>query len=161
MAGLETAWREITWRQFGAAIDMLGNALAACPDTLWGEFWRLAYHTLFYLDMYLDENPAGFRPPAPFSAELRRLEAPAPADGAYGREALAGYLSACREKCRSTIGTLTEEAAGQPCGLDWLDLSRGELLLYNMRHVQHHAAQLNLRLRQTTGAAPPDWVARV
>jgi len=29
-------------------------------------------------------------------------------------------------------------------------MSNGELLLYNMRHVQHHAAQLNLRLRQTT-----------
>jgi hypothetical protein len=33
-----------------------------------------------------------------------------------------------------------------------------ELLLDNMRHVQHHAAQLNLILRQTIDAAP-GWVA--
>jgi uncharacterized damage-inducible protein DinB len=38
-------------------------------------------------------------------------------------------------------------------------MSVAELLLYNLRHVQHHAAQLNLMLRQTTGAAPR-WVAR-
>lgn len=32
------------------------------------------------------------------------------------------------------------------------------LLLYNMRHVQHGVAQLNLVLRQA-GHAPPRWVA--
>jgi len=34
-----------------------------------------------------------------------------------------------------------------------------ELLLYNMRHVQHHAAQLNLMLRQAVDSAP-GWVAK-
>jgi uncharacterized damage-inducible protein DinB len=38
-------------------------------------------------------------------------------------------------------------------------MSHAELLLYNMRHVQHHAAQLNLILRQKTESAP-GWVAR-
>ena len=32
-----------------------------------------------------------------------------------------------------------------------------EILLYNMRHVQHHAAQLNLLLRQAINDAP-EWV---
>jgi hypothetical protein len=40
-----------------------------------------------------------------------------------------------------------------------MDFSFAELLLYNMRHVQHGAAKLNLILRQRTGSAPP-WVAR-
>jgi uncharacterized damage-inducible protein DinB len=34
-----------------------------------------------------------------------------------------------------------------------------ELLLYNMRHVQHHAAQLNLLLRQGINDAPR-WVSQ-
>jgi hypothetical protein len=34
-----------------------------------------------------------------------------------------------------------------------------ELLLYNLRHVQEHASQLNLILGQSTGSAP-GWVAR-
>ncbi|MBK8554122.1 MAG: hypothetical protein IPL53_24965 [Ignavibacteria bacterium] len=33
-----------------------------------------------------------------------------------------------------------------------------EILLYNMRHVQHHAAQLNLLLRKKINMAP-DWVS--
>ena len=32
---METTLRTALWRQFGAAIDMLENALLACPSTLW------------------------------------------------------------------------------------------------------------------------------
>ena len=60
-------------QQFGAAIDMLENALLACPDELWAdrskqpEFWYLVYHTLFWLDLYLSDSAEGFAPPAPFT----------------------------------------------------------------------------------------------
>ena len=37
-------------------------------------------------------------------------------------------------------------------------MSIAELLLYNMRHVQEHAAQLSLMLGQRVGSAP-GWVA--
>jgi uncharacterized damage-inducible protein DinB len=42
---------------------------------------------------------------------------------------------------------------------EYKSFSLFELLLYNMRHVQHHAVQLNLLLRQG-GTVPPDWVSR-
>ena len=32
---MDTTWRKIIWRQFGATIDMFENALRACPDELW------------------------------------------------------------------------------------------------------------------------------
>jgi hypothetical protein len=32
---MNISWRTIIWQQFGAAIDMLGNALRACPDHLY------------------------------------------------------------------------------------------------------------------------------
>jgi len=35
-----------------------------------------------------------------------------------------------------------------------------ELLLYNMRHVQEHAAQLNLFLGQNASDGASDWVSR-
>ena len=31
---MDTAWRTALWPQFGAAIDMLGRALVACPAAL-------------------------------------------------------------------------------------------------------------------------------
>ncbi len=33
-----------------------------------------------------------------------------------------------------------------------------ELVIYNLRHVQHHTGQLNMMLRQETGNAP-GWVS--
>lgn len=152
----------MVWRQFGAAIDMLENAIDACPDEVWGdrarrpEFWYLAYHTLFFLDLYLAPGEAGFAPPAPFT--LGELEDDVFPDRVYTRDELRAYLRHGRDKCRATIEAMTDDEAERQAGFDWLELSRAELLLYNLRHVQHHAAQLNLILRQAINSAP-GWVA--
>lgn len=34
---MNAALGKIIWQQFGAAIDMLNNAMNACPDDLWTE----------------------------------------------------------------------------------------------------------------------------
>jgi hypothetical protein len=75
------SWQSIIWHQFGAAIDMLDNALGACPDSHWRdniwhdpeddprftEFWFVVYHTLSWLDVYLSGvQRKDFTPPAPF-----------------------------------------------------------------------------------------------
>ncbi len=161
----------IIWQQFGAAIDMLANALRACPDELWherlsndrslppefSEFWYVAYHALFWLDLYLFGAVEGFAPPAPFT--LSELD---PAgllpDRTYTKRELQTYLAHCREKCRVIIEALTDEQARRRCAFGWGEVTYVELLLYNMRHVQEHAAQLNLILGQKLGAAA-NWVA--
>lgn len=152
-------WNEILWQQFGAAIDMLANAMDACPGEVWAdrsrrpEFWHVAYHTLFFLDLCLAGSLESFAPPAPFT--LSELD---PAgilpERPYSKEELASYLAHCRKKCRAAIEGLTDDAARRRCRFEWLDLSYAELLLYTMRHVQHHAGQLNLILRLATDAAP-------
>jgi len=143
---------------------MLDNALRACPDELWGDgsrrppFWYIAYHTLFFLDLYLYGSLEGFHPPDPFT--LSELDPAGSLPGrVYTKDELSGYLEHCRRKCKSSIESLTEERARQRCDFPWVGLEYGEFLLYNMRHVQHHAAQLNLILRQIADAAPR-WVAR-
>lgn len=152
------------WQQFGAAIDMLENAMRACPDKLWGdrtrrpEFWYIAFHTLFFLDLYLSESDAGFVPPAPFTLDEMDERGLLP-DRVYSKEELLSYLRHGREKCRRTVSGMSDERSRQRCGFAWLDLSVGEMLLYNMRHVQHHAAQLNLILRQNVDSAPR-WVRK-
>jgi hypothetical protein len=34
---MDTFWKQIIWQQFGAAIDMLENAILACPDEVWSD----------------------------------------------------------------------------------------------------------------------------
>jgi hypothetical protein len=161
---MDTSWKAALWGQFGAAIDMLENALLACPEDLWSdrarrpEFWYVVYHTLFFLDLYLSGQLEGFHPPAPYTMDELDPAEVLP-ERVYTKDELRAYLEHGRRKCRDAIDALTDERSRQRCGFPWLDLSATELLLYNMRHVQHHAAQLNLILRQTVDAAPR-WVAR-
>ena len=80
-------------------------------------------------------------------------------DRVYSKEELLAYLRHGREKCRPSLAALTDEMAAISCRFERRDTSVMELHLYNMRHVQHHAAQLNLMLRQTIDSAP-DWVGK-
>jgi hypothetical protein len=158
------AWKTTLWRQFGAAIDMLENAVLACPDGLWGdrsrrpEFWYLVFHTLFWLDCYLTDDAKSFAPPPPFT--LSELDpAGVLPERVYAKRELLDYLEHGRRKCQTTLAALTEERARERHVFGSVDLAVGELHLYNLRHVQHGAAQLNLILRQTAGGAPA-WVKR-
>jgi uncharacterized damage-inducible protein DinB len=163
-------WNNVLWRQFGAAIDMLEAAIRACPDELWDNaaqqpagvsmqavgFWYIVYHTLFWLDFYLAGGREGFAPPAPFT--LAELDSGALPERAYSKRELQAYLDYGRERCRTTIAELTDDRAGQLCEFVWGRVPFAELLIYNLRHVQHHTGQLNLILRQQIDSAPR-WIA--
>jgi hypothetical protein len=169
---MDATWRTVIWQQFGAAIDMLVNALVACPDELWrsrlwrdgsqeselSQFWYVGYHALFWLDLYLSGSVEGFVPPAPFGLEELDPAGLLP-DRPYTKDELKSYVEHARAKARATIEALTDEKACQSCRFTWGDLSYLELLLYTMRHVQEHAAQLNLFLGQRIGSAP-EWVSK-
>lgn len=159
---LEASWKTAIWRQFGAAIDMLENGIVGCPEALWNdrsrrpEVWYLVYHTLFWLDLYLSESAEQFAPPEPFTLGELDPEGALP-ERVYTKAELLAYLDYGRRKCRAAIDALTNEKARRRFVCGRVDMSAAELLLYNMRHVQHGAGHLNLILRQVTDSAPP-WV---
>jgi len=161
---MDADWKNTVWRQFGAAIDTLENAMAVCPDGLWSDqskyhqFWYVTFHTLFWLDYYLSESLEAFTPPAPFGLEEMDPAGVIP-KRPYTKDELQTYLEHGREKCRKRIADMTDEKAHQhfQVGGRRIDVTAAELLLYVMRHVQHHAAQLNLILRQETDSAP-GWI---
>jgi len=176
---METLWGAALWRQFDAAIAMLDNALEACPPALWterlwpesppawfppwfAEFWYVGYHALVWLDLYLAGVPEeDFAPPAPFAqGEIDSLAAQ-PARP-YAKEELRAYLASTRQNCRATFVSLTEEEARRPVAYPWSKgrpISYLELQLYNLRHVQEHAAQLSLFLGQhAIPHADVNWV---
>jgi len=154
--------KEILWKQLGAAIEMLDNAIRSCPEEVWSdrerqpEFWYTAYHALFFLDLDLSGSLEGFAPPAPFT--LSELDpAGVLPERTYTQAELGAYAEHCRQKCREVLANLTEETADRLSKFDWVTLPFAERLLYTLRHVQHHTGQLHLILRQTTNSAP-GWV---
>jgi DinB family protein len=170
---MERDFKGTLWLQFGAAIDMLENAMNACPDEVWSDpskrpewprhdvvgFWYLVYHTLFFLDFDLSDLPEGeFAPPEPFTLEELDPAGVLP-EHPYTKEELRKYLEHGRRKCRETIEAL-DETAFERKARTRPEMSVAEQLLYSMRHVQHHTAQLNLILRQRTDITPPNWVRK-
>jgi hypothetical protein len=166
------------WNHFNASIDMLQHAIELCPEKYWHtslKFYYISYHTTVFLDYYLTMPPRNFKALLPYTL-TEPVNMPADAiddvvpDKIYTQQELLNYLHATREKCRQVIASLTEERLQERwlgesedvdlslAGRDTLTSSVLDILLYNMRHVQHHTAQLNLILRQTINDAP-DWVA--
>ncbi len=154
---------DMLWRQYQRALTALSQALERCPDALWeqrlwedepgqwvasgfGTFWYLGYHALFWLDLYLTGAEEGFKPPAPF--DLVEMEAGESLPRVYSRVELLGYLEHCRRTCRATLETLTLEEARRLCRFGWGEVAFAELLIYTLRHVEEHAAQLHLFLSQ-------------
>jgi hypothetical protein len=153
-------------RQFGAAVDMLENAVRACPESLWDDtslpvarrFWYLAFHTLFWLDWYLADSREGFAPPAPFTQDEFDPSGIYPAR-TYTKAELLDYVAHDRARLRLKLAALDDQSAAGRSHVQTREFSVLELHLYDMRHVQHHAAQLNLMLREATDSAP-GWVSR-
>src|SRR3954470_15908362 len=125
---MDSLWRTGIWHQFGAAIDMLDNAILACPEELWGdrtqeqEYWYVTYHALFWLDLYLSGSVEGFAPPAPFNLDELDPAGVLP-ERVYTKVELRTYLHYGRQKCRATIGSLTDEKAHEHCGFSWGEVS--------------------------------------
>ncbi len=156
--------RDAIQQQFGAAIDSMEGVIRAFPDDAWtsGERWSqpwyLAFHTLFWLDLYLGESAAEYIPPDPVTrGEMERGVFP---ERPYTKAELLEWLARTREALAARLLTITaDDETRRRCRLHWGEMEAVELLLYNLRHVQHHVGQLNWLIRQA-GGKPARWVMR-
>jgi hypothetical protein len=168
---MESPWPTMISRQYAAAVQMLRLAVEACPEKLWDDrtegspFWHLAYHALFFADLYLSKDDKAFEPrsfhadkaqflPGDYQEFAGIVGTP---DEALTREQLLEYADECLAKCRETFASLTEERALERCGFWWYELNVGEFLLNSLRHTQHHAGQLAVLLRRRADIGV-DWI---
>ncbi|HLN28146.1 MAG TPA: DinB family protein [Gemmataceae bacterium] len=144
--------KQILTGQFEAALCMLNKCVEMCPQEHWeakianNTFRQVAYHTLFFVDAYLSPSEEAF--------ELRDLHCrggderlPASSPGLSKDETLA-YLAICRQKMLERLAFETAESLQGPSRFPRRPASRGELHIYNIRHVQHHTGQLSAYLRR-------------
>lgn len=138
--------------QYEAALSMLNHCLEACPPEHWegkiaqGTFRWVAYHTLFFTDLYLSANNEAFirRDLHERGGDERGPEA---CVGLSKEDALV-YVPLCREKMLVCVTGETAESLAGPSGFSWYDVTRGEMHLVNIRHIQHHTGQLSAHLRR-------------
>lgn len=153
--------------QFGAALDMLESAVTRCPAALWAAaptnaFWHVAYHALFYVQLYLQPTEADLvpwdkrRPNLNFLGPLPWPPHERPAIGEpYTKEDVLGYLALCRRELHAQTASVDFDA---PSGFDWITrMGKLELQLYSLRHLQHHVGELSTMLLLHDGTEV-DWV---
>jgi hypothetical protein len=155
-------WREGLIGQFHAALSTLGQAVDGCPQSEWNEsqgdypFSQVVFHTLFFTDYYLERNPESFRLQGfhrnhpEFFRDYEELEWQEPKN-IYDRSGCGEYLLFCIDKSAAVISADTVKTLGGPSGFENRPSTRGELYIYTVRHIQHHAAQLGLRVQLLTG----------
>lgn len=157
--------------QYGAALKMLDGALRSCPPELWNKkvgkhpFWHVAYHVLFYTDLYLSRAEAEFRPieaHQPESQVMGRMPWPpyktVVVKKPYDKPTLRQYVSTVAKKAEREVSCETASTFAGESGFVWIPFPRFELHLYNLRHIQHHTGQLCAFLRARNGRGV-GWVA--
>jgi uncharacterized damage-inducible protein DinB len=149
---MEDLFRKAVLGQFEAAMAMLKQCMDNCPAALWEStvaemtVRQIAYHTLFFVDVYLSPGEQTFtlRPLHEVGGDETQ---PVICPG-LDQSATIDYLQICLEKLRTTLASETEETLQGESGFSRLRFSRAELHLYNLRHVQHHTGQISAHLRR-------------
>ena len=140
--------QESIQNQFFAALEMLKNAVVQCPPSHWDDaqspkkFWHVAYHTLFYTHLYLQTSGESFTAWPKHRAEYHDMDAASRTATplvAYSKEEILEYLAFCRREVAKKTANLDLDAES---GFSWLPFNKMELQIYNIRHIQHHAAEL-------------------
>jgi hypothetical protein len=149
--------------QYGAALAMLRDTIRKYPEALWTDSrftnpsWRIAYHALFYTHLYLSPTEESFERWSEAIPNANFMSEPIADDATpHARDAIIGYLDWIEGFVPQGLRATGWDG---PSGFDWITMSRGELHLYNLRHLQHHTGQLIERLRAETGDGV-DWVGR-
>jgi hypothetical protein len=146
--------------QFGASIDMLTNVINKCPENYYikkKRFFYIAFHTIILLDYYLSFPPKKFEPKLSFTISNKNSVPIEAVDDLnpnryYSKEEMMIYIEKTKIKLFQIIDSLTDENIDnrfiEGNKKNDLNFSILEILLYNLRHTQHHIAQLHLMLKQ-------------
>ena len=158
-------------KQYRAGLAMLRDAVEKCPDDVWssGEhanaFWQIAYHALYFTHLYLHPHLDEFVPWAGHQADVQHedgIAGPADPDSSlpltpdpYTRKQVLEYCDSLYDRVDDLVAGIDLESAES--GFYWYPIPKLEHQLVNLRHLQHHTAQLADRLRNQVGVGV-GWV---
>lgn len=136
--------------QLHAALATLRERIVDCPDSLWTEgqfprqYWRIAYHAIFYADLYSQNCLDDFK-----AWEKHSENAPSLFDDAedlepYTKVDLLSYLDDLI--CRADSLIEGAEIDRLDSGFYWYDMPKLDHLILNLRHIMEHNGQLGERL---------------
>jgi hypothetical protein len=152
----------VNWikRQLGGSLEMLQVAIETAHDEMWDHksddprFWRICAHVVFYIDFYFStfkpnavNIPETYRHPD-FLLKYAETRLEDIEDAVVTKEDMIRFLDVSRSNLRSYFDNNISTQLSERSGFEWLKMTKGELLLYNMRHIMEHTAILNQILKK-------------
>jgi hypothetical protein len=160
-AATDEALRAMLKSQYHAALAILKETIERCPEELWlsdryhNAFWQVAYHALFFAHLYMMPRLEDFRPWAEHQGDVQHEDGiPGPVDPnsklpvipePYSRQQALAYWAICDGMVDHAVDAL--DLHSSQSGFHWYPIPKLEHQLVNLRHIQHHMAQLADRLR--------------
>jgi hypothetical protein len=148
--------------QYTASLAMLKETISKADDNLWlskkykNPFWQIAYHALFFSDLYLSEDVEKYTRWEKHKEGYNRLgKDPENNLEPYTKDELIEFLNKILGSLKDRIEKTDLTA---PAGFHWLKFNKLELQIYNIRHIQHHTGQLTARLRNEANVGI-SWVS--
>ncbi len=127
---------------------MLRQDIERCPDDLWvsgthpRNFWRIAYHAIYYTHLYLASGVASFQEWEKHRNSVRYLWGEPEVESPYTQAEVLEYVDSIGAVLDTLVDQLDLEAT--ETGFDWYpNMSKLEHQLVNLRHLQGHVGQLS------------------
>ncbi len=162
------AVKTILKSQYRASLAMLRQVVELCPNDLWfdespeNQFWHIAFHTVFYTHFYAQVTDKAFqswekhRKDYEFLSEIPWSPGEKPSiTDPYTKTDISEYVDFCESNLSDWIDLL--DLTAPECGFWWYKMGKLEHQFVNIRHIEHHAAQLADRLRNSYNLEV-DWV---
>jgi hypothetical protein len=165
--------------QYHATLSMLRKAIEQCPDDVWESWdytnptWRVVYHTLYFVHLYSRRRLEEFTPWEKHQTMLQDLDdVPGPPEldqycelphrpPQTGEPLTKAEIMEYWEWCDGMIDDAVDamDLLSPESGFYWYPISKIEHQIVNIRHIQHHMAQLSERLRVAADIGV-EWVGR-
>lgn len=169
---------DILTSQYSASLGMLRNALEKVPDEQWNteEYnnpnWQIIYHVLWATKTYLGaniESYIAFKNAIEGAESLggkqdwENPEEEIKVDGFHSKSEIISFINDIESNLQQNIEELALE---EYSGFEWYLYTRLELHINNIRHIQHHTAEIieRLKAKEITGFSwwadknpPQEW----
>ena len=145
--------------QYKAGLQMLRQVIEKVPAEQWNSTeynnpnWQLAYHALWGVKFYLGAAPESYIPwenaiegaeSLGGDQEWENPEVGTVVEGVHTKDELLLFIDELEEGLPKAIDALPLH---NNSGFEWYPYSRLELHINNIRHLQHHTAQIIERLK--------------
>lgn len=149
-------------RQYRAGLRMLRQAVEVCPAELWvsghhpRNYWRIAYHGVFYCDLYLQPTADAFVRWEKDQDTSAALWGEPPVLEPYSQVDILDYIDRVEAEVDAAVDLLDSDSPDS--GFPWYPgMPKLDHQILNIRHLQGHVGQLSELLM--ANGIDTDWMS--